>query len=100
MAVRVPARDEVGECWVFGGGADVRRPLAEVGQPASAGIPILAPEIVLLYKAGDPKEKDEADFDAVVPRLSAAQREWLAHALERCHPEHSWIPRLTGYSSA
>ena len=87
--------DEAEGCWVFGGSPSVRLPLAEVGQPATSGLPILAPEIVLLFKADDPKPKDEADFEAVVPRLSPLRREWLANAIQHCHPGHRWIPRLS-----
>ena len=42
----------------------MRMPLADIGIIASGKIPILVPEIVLLYKAHERTEKDEADFRA------------------------------------
>jgi len=45
-------------------------------------------------KARQQRPKDEADFAAAVPRLSAADREWLAGALEQAHPHHTWHDEL------
>ena len=43
------------------------------------------------FKAKAVREKDRADFEAVLPRMSSAQRAWLHTALERVHPDHDWI---------
>src|SRR5215213_8951978 len=51
-----------GQQWVYRRNPAVRRPLDEVGVIALGGVPILVPEIVLLYKAHELTEKDEADF--------------------------------------
>jgi hypothetical protein len=37
------------------------------------------------------RDKDLADFEAALPRMSPAQRAWLHTALERVHPDHVWI---------
>jgi hypothetical protein len=37
------------------------------------------------------RDKDRADFEAVLPRMSSAQRAWLHTALERVHPDRDWI---------
>jgi hypothetical protein len=79
--------------WRFRRELSVSMPLSEVGV-RSRGIPILRPEIVLLYKAKAPREKDEQDFVALLPALDAAQATWLIEALERCHPGHPWRQRL------
>ncbi len=48
------------------------------------GIPYGRPEIVLLFKAKYAvRDRDQADFEAVVPRLEPERRRWLAEALER-----------------
>lgn len=47
--------------------------------------------ICLPFKAKAVREKDRADFEAVLPRMSSAQRAWLHTALERVHPDHDWI---------
>jgi hypothetical protein len=58
------------------------------------GVPYLAPEIQLLYKAKNHRPKDDADFDAAVGLLSATQRRWLREALAVHHPGDPWIGRL------
>ena len=56
------------------------------------GLPILAPEIALLYKAARPEEEAaRQDFDAVYPLLDEAQRQWLHAALTRQFPGHVWL---------
>ena len=47
----------------------LRMPLADIGISASGNIPILVPEIVLLYKAHERTEKDEADFRVALHHL-------------------------------
>ena len=79
-----------GDDWVFRRDPRIRRPVASLAGPASRpGLPVLAPEVQLLYKSGagrepDRRPKDEADFDAALPVLSDAQRQWLADAVALC----------------
>ena len=54
--------------WVYRRNPAVRKPLAEVGLTALGRVPILVPEIVLLYKAHELTEKDEADFRSGFPK--------------------------------
>jgi hypothetical protein len=76
----------------------VRKPLSEVGVMASAasGVPILEPEIVLLYKAHELTEKDEADFRSALPHLTPSQKAWLLGALDKTRPNHPWARRMRG----
>jgi hypothetical protein len=79
--------------WVFR--RDVRVTAPRDGlMRARYGVPYLAPEGVLLFKAKRAAAKDQADFEACLPHLDAAARTWLRHALERVHPGHAWIARL------
>jgi hypothetical protein len=56
------------------------------------GIPYLAPEIVLLFKAKHAaRDKDAADFARALPLLDAQRRQWLADALRIVHPGHDWL---------
>ena len=58
------------------------------------GVPYLAPEYALLYKARLGRDKDEEDFANVLPKLDAKARAWLAAALDRHLPGHAWRARL------
>ena len=80
--------------WVFRRDARITRPLARAVLRNAAGFPFFGPEIVLLYKAKDPKPEDLADFERTRPRLGSRRRLWLRRALEDCHPGHPWIARL------
>ena len=61
---------------------------------ADDGIRYLHPEIVLFYKARLKRAKDEPDFDATLPFLTDARRQWMRSALESLVPDHHWISRL------
>jgi len=80
--------------WVYRRDPAVRRPLAEVGVLALGGVPILAPEIVLLYKAHELTQKDDADFRSALPHLTPSQKAWLLEALDEIRPAHPWSRRL------
>jgi hypothetical protein len=57
--------------------------------------PVLAPEIVLLFKSKHLRPKDHWDFAAALPLLSAEARQWLATALTLTHPGHAWISAIS-----
>jgi len=87
--------DVDGDDWVFRRDRRVRRPLARIAGPASTvELPLLAPEIQLLYKSRALRPKDQADFDTVLPVLSDVQRSWLRDALTTVSPGHPWLPVL------
>ena len=79
-----------GTDWVFRRDPRVRLPLAQAIVSSPSGLPVLAPEIVLLYKSKEPRLHDEADFAAALPRLGPSAREWLAASLECCSRGHPW----------
>ena len=58
------------------------------------GVRYLAPEVQLLFKARDPRPKDEQDFRDCLPLMSSAQRDWLLAALEAVHAGTEWCARL------
>jgi hypothetical protein len=72
----------------------VTRPVEEVAVRSASGIPIVAPEIQLLYKAKWHRDNDEHDFRVAGPLLSAGQRAWLKKALRAIHPEDPWLDVL------
>lgn len=62
---------------------------------ATNGLPILAPEIALLYKSTHVEEEENRqDFDAALPLLDVEQRSWLRAALVQTAPAHRWIAAL------
>jgi hypothetical protein len=83
-----------GDVWICRRDAAIRFPYGEIIQHTPAGIPYLAPELVLLFKAKHARRKDQGDFDAAVPHMSLAQRATLAELLARIHPGHPWLADL------
>ena len=75
--------------WLFRRDHRIGRSLA-AAFVSGAGIPYLAPEIVLLYKSKGPAAKDDADLASALPHLSAEQRRWLEGALHLSAPGHPW----------
>lgn len=84
---REPHEEQV---WICQRDDRIRRPYSEIIEWTSDGIPFLAPEIVLLFKAKAAREKDEADFHGVLPKLDRRRRRWLDDALAMVHPAHPW----------
>ena len=83
-----------GDFWVYRRDPRVRRNLQSLVYHSSKGIPYLAPEVQLLYKAKHARPRDELDFKSVVPHLSGEARSWLHQSLVRTLPLHSWTYML------
>jgi len=77
--------------WIFRRNPEIRMPLARIGFHPLWGLPYVAPEIVLLFKAKHLEARDRIDFGNALPALSADARRWLRNALEKTHPGHEWI---------
>jgi hypothetical protein len=84
-----------GADWVYRRDPAVRLPATRAIRAAPGGVPVLAPEIVLLYKSKAPRPRDEHDFRAAQPLLDSAARAWLRDALRRAEPGHAWADALT-----
>ena len=63
-------------------------------KPSGWGVPALAPEVVLFYKAREGRLHDEEDPSALLPLLSLPQRDWLRGAISLVHPGHAWLRPL------
>lgn len=84
-----------GDTWICRRDHSIRLPYRDViRRSADEGIPYLAPEFVLLFKAKATRPKDQVDFDATVPLMTARQRGTLATLLEKVHPGHQWLAAL------
>ncbi|MGW2874351.1 nucleotidyltransferase domain-containing protein [Kitasatospora sp. NPDC001225] len=82
------------DTWICRRDETIRLPYREIIHHTRDGIPYLAPELVLLFKAKHVRDKDQSDFDATVPYLTPAQRETLTGLLARVHPGHPWLADL------
>jgi Aminoglycoside-2''-adenylyltransferase len=83
-----------GDTWICRRDERIRLPYDEVIAHTADGIPYARPEVILLYKAKHSREKDEADFAAVLPHLDAEARARLAGWLDLVHPGHRWLAEL------
>ncbi|GLX04889.1 amino acid transporter [Microbispora sp. NBRC 16548] len=80
--------------WISRRDPGIRCPVTEIGKVSPDGIPYLAPEIQLFYKARQPRPKDQIDFLAILPHLTTSQRRWLSEALAHSFGTHPWQERL------
>ena len=90
-AFQVMLAESRGSDWIFRRNPDVSMQLSQMGFHPLWGLPYLAPEIVLLFKAKHLEPRDRVDFDHAIPALSADARRWLRDAIEKTHPGHEWL---------
>jgi len=83
-------RDDV---WLFRRNTAIELPMSRAVQRAQ-GVPVLAPEIVLLYKSKNPRATDDDDFAAALPSLDDGSRSWLRSAITRTAGPSSWSENL------
>jgi hypothetical protein len=89
--------------WVLNREPRVAMPLTACVRQSGWGLPTVAPEVILFYKAtlyvgtkNHLRPHDEADFVALLPLLSEGQRGWLREAVSRVYDrEHPWVGRLS-----
>jgi hypothetical protein len=82
-----------GDQWEYRRNPAISKPLSSLIREYD-GIPYLAVEVQLLYKAAHLNPKNELDFEACLPLLDDFQRTWLALTLRIAHPGHPWTERL------
>lgn len=93
-ALEILLNEASGGVWRFRRNPEIARPLSKVGGATREGVPFLSPEVVLLYKAKNPRPRDEDDFRTAAPRLADEAAEWLRLSLEFAHPDHRWLRAL------
>jgi aminoglycoside-2''-adenylyltransferase len=73
----------------------VTRPIVDLGARNAHGVPFLAPEVQLFYKAKAPRDKDQADLNAALPLLTAQQKRWLRVAITSAYGSNNpWIAEI------
>jgi hypothetical protein len=84
------------DMWLYRRDLRIRRPLRTLGRRRE-GIPFVAPDVQLLYKSKPhPKydQKNDLDFQACLPHLTAKERAWLGTALSLAQAGHRWLESL------
>jgi hypothetical protein len=59
------------------------------------GIPYLNPQVALLYKARNPRDKDQADLRNVLPKMTKEAKTWLQQSIRNSEgANHLWIGEI------
>lgn len=82
------------ESWRFRRDRTIRYPLKSLIRYSKTDLPYLTPEIVLLYKVKNTREKDHMDFLSVKDELNTKQQDWLKQAISVHEPTHKWLQFL------
>lgn len=82
-----------GDDWLYRRNPRLRRSLGSLTWTRD-GIPYLAAEVQLLFKARGTRNKDRQDFEDTLPLLDGTQRAWLRDALRLTEPGSAWIATL------
>ncbi|MEK4627540.1 hypothetical protein MKZ17_04870 [Solibacillus sp. FSL R7-0682] len=83
-----------GNNWVFRRDSRISYPHDLIFSYSETGIPYLKPEVVILYKAKNTRQKDHQDFLKIKDLLNIEKRQCLRTALELHAPKHKWIHYL------
>jgi hypothetical protein len=95
-ALELMLHDVEGSEWIYRRNPLVRRPFNDTVFFTDAGVPVLRPEVQLLYKSKTIRPKDEEDFRRVLPRLDPRAQRWLRESLKVCNSApHPWIEALS-----
>jgi hypothetical protein len=83
-----------GSTWICRHDETIQLPYSDIIHHSPDGIPYLAPELVLLFKAKRARTKDQADFHGTIPHMTPTQRRTLAELLTHAYPGHPWLADL------
>jgi hypothetical protein len=92
--LEVLLQEQVDGQWAYRRNMDILCDAHNVVLRSPHGVPYLAPEIVLLFKAKKNREKDDLDFAHVREKLESDRKDWLRNALTQYDPRHKWLTRL------
>jgi hypothetical protein len=83
------------EVWIYRRDPSIQFQWTDAVLQSPESIPYLAPELQLLFKSKDRREKDDIDAAEVIPRLEIGRRDRLALLLPT---EHPWQDLIAGSS--
>jgi hypothetical protein len=87
--------ERVGEEWVLTREPYVAVPLAGSIVDSAWGVPVVAPAVLLAFKALELRPRDEQDFAALLPHLTGDERAALARAVAQIDAAHPWLKELS-----
>nr|WP_295892073.1 hypothetical protein [uncultured Devosia sp.] len=73
--------------WRYRRDERIALPLDRAVLTTADGWRVIAPEIQLLYKCKEPRDKDLADLQLFLPLLAPDARDWLRAAVATAHPQ-------------
>lgn len=86
--------EKEGGSWLFRRNFEIFYPLNSIWGYSDKGMPYLNPEIALLYKTKNTRQKDHQGFITVKDLLDEKQKKWLKDAIKLQDPDHKWIDLL------
>jgi len=96
-AMEVLLNEEINGSWQFRRNRHIEYPINRVIISSVLGIPIVSPEIVLLYKARINQENDILDLRTTLPNLDISQVRILKHWITDTHGNHEWLQEIDKY---
>jgi hypothetical protein len=84
--------NRAGEEWVLWHDPRITLAVADAVRHSPWGMPTVAPEVLLFFKARDLRRRDRLDFAALLPGLDPERRAWLREALALVG--HPWLAAL------
>jgi hypothetical protein len=69
-------------------------PVDQILLQTEQGFPILAPEVVLLYKSKYDSTENDHDFNVIVRVLASEKKDWLRDMLVKLYGQHKWMKYL------
>lgn len=88
--------DSDDDFWIYKRNPSIRMKINELFLQNTDGLKYLKPEIQLLHKSKNIREKDQLDFENTKRNLSSEQIEWLIDKLSICyHGQHQWLNELS-----
>ena len=89
----VQLNDRSAEEWILNRDPDITLPLGRCVRQSAWGLPTAVPEVLLFYKASEPRRRDKLDLLALLPHLTDEQRDWLRNAISLVG--HPWLTHLS-----
>jgi hypothetical protein len=83
----IVAEAHADQTWRYRRDERISLPFAAAFHTIHGGRRVIAPEIQLLYKCKEPRDKDIADLQMFWPLLDPGARQWLHAAVTMAHPE-------------